>query len=627
MKKATLYITSALLLAGTTLAGCSDFLDKQPSNELTEEKTFGSWEMLEYFHKDTYNFLRHGANAVNSSWLDAATDLSETAMATGGTRTSFNIGNYYAGGGAPELTATWESRYRGIRKCNRVINQIDAVPQNPTQTVEEYEANKAIMVAEARFFRAYFYWEMFLRFGPVPIVTEVLDPEKDMITPYKDRPTVKQYVVDFILPELEAAGKDMVDFETGATAAQSGRVSQPMAYALISRIKLYMASPRYSAESGITWADAAAAAKSFIDNYGSNYALLDESAEQVIDAVVDPETGEVIEPEKTITVRDHVANYGNAVLLTQYTGNNREVIFFRNDVTIGWGGIVTDVPVGEGGTGGNCPSQNLVDMYDMVDGSSPFAQYDATGAPVYDANGVPAVNGASGYSDAAMWQNRDPRLTATVLYQGQEWGTTRADSHINVIRGMADNPIGNANATPTGYYMRKYIPASILSSNHGGTAYRLWTIIRYAEILLNYAEALNEQNGPTAEVAGLLDQIRHRAGITGNVADRADLMGSKDAMRNFIHKERTVEFALEEHRPWDVRRWNVAVEALSRPIYGVEVTRVGQSDGSADYDYTPGNYSISRKVAQQRVFENHMYLYPIPEEEIWKTGLENNPGW
>lgn len=602
MKKATLYIASALLMCGSTLAGCSDFLDKQPSNELTEGKTFGTWEMLEYFHKDTYNFLRHGANAVNGSWLDAATDLSETSIATGGTRTSFNIGNYYAGGGAAELSTPWESRYRGIRKCNRVITQIDAVPKNPTLTDEEHAHNKSVMIAEARFFRAYYYWELFLRYGPVPIVTEVLDPEKDMITPYKERPTVKQYVVDFIIPELEAAEKDMEEYATASTAARSGSLCQPMAAALLSRIKLYMASPRYAGDSGITWANAWGEAKRFIDDYGSNYDLMSDGV-------------------------DAAENYGNAVLLTPYTGNNRETIFFRNDDVINWNGISTDVPVGEGGSGGNCPSQNLVDMYDMIDGTSPFSSYDATGAPVYDSNGNPTVNAASGYSDLTMWQNRDPRLAATVLYQGQTWGTTRADSRINVIRGMADNPIGNANATPTGYYMCKYIPASILSSNHGGTAYRLWTIIRYAEIILNYAEALNEAEGPSTTVAGLLDLVRHRAGITGNVADRADLMGDKTAMRNFIHKERTVEFAFEEHRPWDVRRWNVAVEALSRPIYGVEVSRVGQSDGSADYDYTPGNYTITRKIAQERVFKEHMYLYPVPEAEVWKTGMQNNPGW
>ncbi len=594
---------AALVLAGSmSLVSCSDFLDKQPSNELTEGKTFGSWEMLEYFHKDTYNFLRHGANRLSSSWLDATTDLSETAMATGGARTSFNIGNYYSGGGYSELNDTWESRYRAIRKCNMVINRIDIVPQNPTQTQEEYESNKRIMIAEARFFRAYFYWEMFLRFGPVPIITEVLDPSEDMISDYRNRPTTKEFVVDFILQELAEAGRDLVDYETGSTNAQSGRICQPMAYALISRINLYMASPRYAAESGITWEQAADAASTFITRFGDKYWLLDEENDS---------------PEN---------NYGNAVLLTQYTGNNHEVIFFRNDVVANWGSISTDVPVGEGGNGGNCPSQNLVDMYDMIDGSAPFAQYDATGAPVYDSNGLPAINPSSGYSDATMWQNRDPRLNATVLYQGVEWGTTRADSRINVIRGMADNPIGNANATPTGYYMRKYIPASILSSNHGGTAYRLWTIIRYAEILLNYAEALNEAYGPTDRVCEMLDAVRHRAGITGNVADRADLK-NKDAMRNFIHKERTIEFAFEEHRSWDVRRWNVAVEALSRPIYGVEITRVGHSDGTPDYDYTPGNYAITRKVAQTRVFESHMYLYPIPEGEIWKTNIANNPGW
>jgi hypothetical protein len=161
--------------------------------------------------------------------------------------------------------------------------------------------------------------------------------------------------------------------------------------------------------------------------------------------------------------------------------------------------------------------------------------------------------------------------------------------------------------------MRKYIPETILSSNHGGTAYRLWTIIRYAEILLNYAEALNEVSfdANKSEICDMLDLVRHRAGITGNVADRDDL-NSQEAMRNFIHKERTVEFAFEEHRPWDVRRWNCAKEALGRPIYGITVA----SDGT-----------ITRKVAQERVFEDRMYLYPIPEGEVWKTSIENNPGW
>ena len=589
MKKSLKYISFALLLASAaSFSSCNDFLEKQPSNELTKEKVLADWNLFEEFHLDTYNFLRHGAMRINNSWLDAATDLAETSFATGGTRTTFNIGNYYGSDGNSELYDTWESRYRGIRKCNMVLENINLVPKNPRNTDEEHAVYVRIYTAEARLFRAFFYWEMFLRFGPVPIVTDVLDPAEDMITPYLNRPTVKEFVVDFILKELAECEADLLDHDTAWATSRAGRLSQPVARALASRIKLYMASPRYASESGVTWQEAADAAKSFMNDYGNYFGLF---------------ALENISPAE---------NYGNAVLYTTYNDNNNETIFFRNDGTIGWGGISIDTPVGEGGSGGNCPSQNLVDMYDMIDGSSPFAQYDATGAPVYS-NGAaaPAINAASGYDDANMWENRDPRLQATVLYQGTPWGTMREDSKIDVRPGMADNPTGNANSTPTGYYMRKYIPATILSSNHGGTARRLWTIMRYAEILLNYAEAVNEANGPCQEVYDMLDAVRHRAGITGNVADRTDLT-SKEAMRNFIHKERTVEFAFEEHRSWDVRRWNVAVEALSRPIYGINVAMDG---------------TVSRKVAQERVFEEKMYLYPIPEGEVWKTGIENNPGW
>lgn len=591
MKKTIIYSLFAVCIATFTLTSCEDafggFLDKQPSNELTEEEVFSDWNLMVEFHYDTYNFLRHGASRIKDSWLDSATDLAETSYSTGGVRTTFNIGNYYGSAGEVELTATWEHHYRAIRKCNMIITRIESVPKEPSLSDTKYKEDKLHYTSEARFLRAYFYWELFLRYGAIPIVTEVLDPNGDLLSNYINRPTVKEYVVDFILKELKECEAGLLTYDEAWDSSQAGRIGQPMARALYSRIMLYMASPRFSAESGITWQQAADAAKSFIDDYSANFSLF------------------------TTTDADGnalgVESYTNALLRTAYSGNNKEVIFYRNDVVIKWDAIKNDTPVGEGGNGGLCPSQNLVDMYDMADGSSPFAQYDLTGAPVYS-NNAPAVNAASGYNDAKPWTNRDPRLAATVLYNGVKWG----NGNINVVLGQRDNPIGNTNATPTGYYVRKYIPETILSAEHSQSAYRLWTIMRYAEILLNYAEALNEAQGPGTEVYNMLDKIRHRAGISGKIADRSDLTSSKDNMRNFIHKERTVELAFEEHRAWDVRRWNVAVEALSRPIYGVNVS----ADGT-----------ITRKVAQSRVFENKMYLYPIPEGEVWKTGIENNPGW
>ena len=590
MKKYSIFAL-ALAMGAMTLTSCEDafgnFLDKQPSNELTKAEVLGSFTLLEQNHNDTYNFLLHGANRINNSWLDAATDLAESSIGTSGTRTSFNIGNYYGGGGAAELTSVWESRYRGIRKCNITINTLEAENADKLRpadlSVELFQTRKANFIAEARFLRAYFYWELFLRYGPVPMVTTELDPIGELMPGYAERADLKTFM-DFLFKEVKECEAGLKTYAETSDETYAGEVNQPTARALYVRMMLYMASPRFSAQSGITWQQAADAAKDFLADYGDNYRL------------------------ETRT-NGGVAAYNNAWLLNSYADKNPEVIFFRNDVAIGWSGISTDTPVGEGGQGGLCPSQNLVDMYDMEDGSAPFTQYDATGAPVY-VNGKPTVNAESGYTDQNMWKNRDPRFAASVLYQGSEWN----GRSINVIYGQSDNPIGNQNVTPTGYYVRKYIPETILSSNHSGTAKRLWRIFTYSEILLSYAEALNEADyaGNKALVCNLLDQIRHRGGIIGNVANRADL-NSQTAMRNFIHKERTIELAFEEHRWWDVRRWNVAGEALGRDIYGIDVA----ADGT-----------ITRKVAQQRKWQDKFYLYPIPEAEVWKIGQDfQNEGW
>lgn len=584
MKKTIIHSAVILLMGASMLTACSDYLDKEPSNELTGGDTFSAWTTMEEFHFDTYNFLRNGECRINNSWLDAASDLSECSLSSSGTRVSFNIGNYYASGAANELTDPWEHYYRGIRKTNMLLDSIDVVPKATDESRETYELHKNWYKGEARFFRAYFYWELFLRYGPIPLVTKVLDPDGELLEGYTTRPTIKEYVVDFIIPELKAAEGLVMDKATSDLSGNQGRINQDICRALLTRIYLYMASPRYASESGITWQQAADMAKSFIDDYGSNYSLYQAGG-------------------------SYVNNYTNAILLNAHTEGNPEVIFYRSDVSQGWSsyGFYNDTPVGSGGNGGNCPSQNLVDMYDMADGYSPFTSYDATGAPVY-VNGVPTVNAAMNYDDSHPTENRDPRLEATILFHGQTW----SGRSINVIEGMADNPTGNANATPTGYYMRKYMPEVILQNNHTGTSYRNWIFIRYPEILLSYAEALNEVEGPTEEVCNALQQIRNRVGLTLSLYyDRPDLV-TQDAMRNFIHKERTVELAFEEHRGWDLRRWNVATAALSRPIYGVDV--------NADGTYT-------RKVAQQRTFEDRMYLYPIPETEYWKTGIENNPGW
>ncbi|SEM41489.1 Starch-binding associating with outer membrane [bacterium A37T11] len=567
-----------------TFSSCEDmfghYLDKQPSNELSEEDVFSSWKNTQAYYYDIYNFLRNGLAYINNSWMDAATDLAENSYSWGGTRSSFNIGNYYAAGGAPEITATWEHYFRGIRKCNTLLQKIDAVPLDADETSALRQATANRMKAEARFFRAYFYWELCLRYGALPIIEVPLDPEDESINDLPRPSSVKDNYA-YILQELTACYADLED-DLSIAAANLGRITKGVNLALQSRIKLYLASPRYQDLGLATWQDAADAAQLFIDQFGegTHYHLY--------------------------TAADAPSAYSLAITRRVFDGNP-EVIFWRNDAVGDW--WPNESPVGYGGNGGLCPSQNLVDMYDMANGTSPFISYDDTGAPVY-LNGQPTVAVVSGYDDQKPYANRDPRFYRTVLYNGATWWN-RA---INTQAGGTDNPTGNANATPTSYYNRKYLDDSQTNYLTGGTMYRNWIFIRYAEILLNFAEAENELNGPSDAVFSALQKLRDRVGLTALLSSRTDLK-DKTSLRRFIHKERTVELAFENHRSWDVRRWNVAKEALSRPIYGLTITSNGQQ------------VNYERKVSQTRIFEDKMYLYPIPEEEVWKTGIANNLGW
>lgn len=602
-----LYAAFALplgIVGSGLLTSCSDFLDKEKGNEMTEEQTFSDWENLKAYHLDGYNYLRHGALKVydgsdwagQGSWMDAATDLAMCSYSAGGVRRSFNVGNYYSSYGATELINTWEHYYRAIRKMNTTIARIESVPKPTAEnSLASYETDKKNYTAEAKFLRGYFYWELFLRYGPVPYIKDRLDPEKGaeaLSKEYKDRPSVQEFIAN-VMEDLDEKTVEANLLDNMTNDDRAGRITKGMACGLRARILLYLASPRYAGDneftqkfgkSGVTWQQAADAQWNFIKTYG---------------------TGKSYSLE---------ANYEDAILKTVYTGNT-EVIFWRNEPAVGWGSIYLDVPTAEGGRGGNCPTQNLVDMYDMADGTSPFTSYDATGAPAYNGNYLNVssiINSESGYNDASPVTGRDPRLAYTVLYNGEEWGT----KVLEIFDGGADNAVGDANATKTGYYMRKYVPQQIFNTTqHIGTASRNWIFMRYAEILLNYCEALNEvdYNQNKFTIASYLDMIRRRAGITGSISSRLSKdLNTQEAMRNFIHKERNVELAMEDHRSWDVRRWGVAEEALARPIIGVTVTK--------DNVYT-------RKQAQTRVFYPRMYCYPIPQKEVWKTEIENNPGW
>ncbi|MDR0542431.1 MAG: RagB/SusD family nutrient uptake outer membrane protein [Dysgonamonadaceae bacterium] len=247
-------------------------------------------------------------------------------------------------------------------------------------------------------------------------------------------------------------------------------------------------------------------------------------------------------------------------------------------------------PIGtEGGYTGATPSHNLV------------ADYEYTGAPDPD----------------NPYANRDPRLAASIVTNNSVW-TGRT---IEIWLGGRDSR-NNINASRTGYYLKKFLVDEV-DLLHGATKIHNWIVFRYAEILLNYAEAMNEAYGPddnhgyTLTARQAVNMIRSRTGVNMPPVDVAT--GDKDAMREKIKHERRIELAFEDHRYWDLIRWKDAETELNKPLKGVRATK----NPDDTFSYEEFNVEYRKFIAPK------MYYFPIPNSEILKSNgiLKQNPGW
>jgi len=425
---------------------------------------------------------------------------------------------------------------------------------NQIDSVAMSVGHRTQLRGELHFIRAFRYQDLIRNYGGVVLMGDKVYNLEDNLgdDALFTRATIKQSI-DYAVSELDSAIAQLP--LANDDSWQLGRATKGAALALKSRLLLYAASPLYNAG---TWANAAAAAKAVMDL--GKYSL--------------------------------DASYSGLFL----NANSNEIIFERQ-YAIGARHVCLEIsngPNGYNGWAGNTPLQNLVDAYQM-------------------SNGKDITDPTSGYNAQNPYVNRDARFYATILYNGATYRNSTVQIYTPGGKDSKDGP-SNWNTTKTGYYLRKYMDDRNPIDNPWNVAgLQPWIYFRYAEVLLNYAEAQNEAVGPDGTVYNAINLIRKRV-------NQPDLPAglSQTQMRDAIRKERQVELAFEEHRFYDVRRWKIADVTENVPAYGIDVTTSG------------GSYVYTRKVALSgRAFATKHYWLPIPRTEIQASNnrITQNTGY
>lgn len=530
---------------------------------------------------------------LSGSYLDAATDDGVPTQTISGSK---DLNNYRNGLLTPGNIANldgdaWKRNYQGIRRINLFLEKLPIFPpstQVPAKRMEQ-------MTAEARLLRAYYYFELMKRWGGVPIVGDlVLDVEDDCNIERSSIEEVADYIINEISPDVAGSCYNNLHAAQSTSlydATEIGHVNQGVALALLSRLKLYLASPLYNPNNNIEkWTEAAVAAKKLMDL--NVYSLYNGTASTMF---------------KLFAMNNDDFPHPEMIMLKQM-GTNSDIEKSNSPIGYSYGTGTAGTVVSEGKTS---PSQNLVDAFLTLDGKSIYVDYD------------PAKGYIPEYNEQNPYANRDPRLDRTVFRNGTMW-LKRA---VETFDGGRDRgAVSGAVYTRTGYYLKKFLgnnenTESYASYNHH------YQIFRYAEILLNYAEAVNESDpGNDKEITYGLIELRKRAGIKAGENDRYGLPEAgtytQELMRRIIRNERRIEMAFEDQRFWDIRRWKICAAGdgdavMAKPVRGVRISK--QTDGSFSYTY---------ENVVSSSFDEKMYWYPIPRNELYGNNkLLQNEGW
>ena len=545
------------LLCMAALTGCSDKMDYHEFTNYDKNYVFSNFGRTAGFVNNIYSYLDYDLPGMNS--LASACDEAEMAVSWS------SVLDYTNGSWSALNSKSLWGVYSGIRAANYFLKETKNLTFSDLNATEDYAAQMKRFNRykyEVRLLRAYYYFTLVRAYGDVPFTTEVLtEAEANSISR-----TASNEIFDFIVKECDAVASELpisyngLDADAaGGSNPETGRVTRGTALALKARATLYRASKLFN-ESGDKelWRKAALA----------NWDVIQYCNE-------------------------------NGIVLGKYTdlwGTNNykasEVIFARR-VGDTASPEYDNFPIGiENANSGNCPTQTLVDAYEMQDGSEP--------------------------SESNPYVGRDPRFKMTIACNGDKWPNTNPDPLETYVGGKNGAPIPYA--TPTGYYLKKYLDGSIdiSAGNSTGGKRHSWITFRLGEFLLNYAEAtfrcldavddIDDELQMSAREA--VNKVRARTGVN-MPAFPAEM--TKEEFWKRYKRERMVELAFEGHRFWDVRRWK---EGGFTSITRMQINKIAE-----------GHYSY-QKVEKKLVWDDKMYFFPIPDSEIRKNGnLSQNPGW
>lgn len=584
MKKNYFLVVSCL--AGSSLCffgSCKKdgFLGQTQTSNLTQSTVFKDSSNTVAFLSNIYGGVgfsesasrfTYGPNALTQTpngGLDASSDEAEVFSSGGSTALAWETGTINA---AIVTDDAYKNCYTNIRAVNQFLKNLPSAPINSFA--------KTQMKAEARFLRAWYYATLVKHYGGVHLVGDSLYTYTDKIPAARN--TYEQ-CVNYITSECDAAGQDLPFIQAGVNY---GRASQGACLALKARVLLYAASPLfnqsplkgtkndavigYPSYSVTRWKAAEDAASAVISK--GNYALN-----------VDNATAPGYGFQSLFTMR---YNTEYIFQLMRPTGNSDLESLFD--------------PPSRTGKNGAFPLQGLVDAFQT-------------------SNGKDITDPGSGYDPQNPYANRDPRLNYTVIRDQTPLQNRLASgsSPINIYQGTfggtGTGPDAVHVGTTTGYYTFKMLSPTACANDFTHVTDRVLPLIRYAEVLLDYAEAANENEGPTISVYQAIEAIRQRAGLSPY---QLPVGLSQVAMRTVIQHERRIELAFEGQRFFDVRRWKIADQTDNIMTTGLEVDRTNTTVAYKSFN------------VRQRNFRTAMYLWPLPQSEIAKSpDVIQNPGY